>query len=81
MGSRSCDSAPESKEDDVVKLEDGSRCDDADTRVYRQSREAGRGCLVSRGALGDRALYGARDYHWVLGFPAEAREIHPPEFG
>ena len=64
----------------MIKLDDGSRCDRADKRVYRQSRAAGLGCLVSVAAAEGDRVQGARDYYWVHGFPAAAHEIHPQDW-
>jgi hypothetical protein len=59
-----------------VKLDDGAKCQEGDVRVYRQSREAGRGCLVSIPDSGG-AVPSSRYYWWVQGYPAAAHEIHP----
>jgi hypothetical protein len=60
-----------------MKTNDGGRCDPTDTRVYPQSREAGRGCLVSVPANDGQRPLSARNYFWVLGWPSAAHEIHP----
>ena len=63
----------------MLKLDAEARCDSTEASVYRQSREAGRGCLVCVPARGADRHPSARDYYWVLGYPAEAREMHPSE--
>ncbi len=63
----------------MLKLDAGARCDSTEASVYRQSREAGRGCLVGVPAGDANRHPSARDYHWVLGYPAEAREMHPSD--
>lgn len=63
-----------------MRTTDGSKCEAIDVRVYRQSREAGRGCLVSVPATDNADGRGpSREYQWVLGWPATAHEIHPQE--
>ena len=57
-------------------IDNGTKCEPGDVRVYPQSREAGRGCLVSSPARNPVVPGSSRDYRWVLGFPAEARELH-----
>ena len=52
-------------------IDNGTKCEPGDVRVYPQSREAGRGCLVSTPARNPVVPGSSRDYRWVLGFPAE----------
>jgi len=64
-----------------VKIDNDTKCEPGDTRVYQQSREAGRGCLVSVPATENTANRpsSARNYFWVAGWPAFAHQIHPQE--
>lgn len=59
-----------------MRLDTGDRCDQSGVYAYRQSREAGRGCLEATPAEWWEDQLGPH-YRWVDGYPATAHEMHP----